>query len=130
MAQIKEDPSKYADFIIENGYTGLITPNNVADIIWTITVSICTSKATIFFIFGSLSPMYSGKGSSNRVLEMKCRQFPRFLLNDNDLEDNDMKNTREEHSAYNESNEKGNRQVSLVKLTPSGILGWLTGQKT
>ena len=172
MAQIKEDPSKYADFIIENGYTGSITPNNVADIIGTITVSICTRRKryledfkdglqsynifsylceykeqmrTLFlsendkinevsadFIFGSLSPMYSDKGSSNRVLEMKCvDNFQDFL---NDLEDNDMKNTREEQLAYNESNEdedieEGNRQVSLAKLTPSGILGWLTGQR-
>ena len=65
MAQIKEDPSKYADFIIANGYTGFITSNNVADIIGTIMVSICTSKATKKIIFGSLSPMYFDKGSSN-----------------------------------------------------------------
>ena len=41
---MENNPTEYREYIIENGYTGFISPSNIKDIISTVFVSIVTKR--------------------------------------------------------------------------------------
>ena len=46
MTDIENNPTEHREYIIENGYTGFISPSNINDIIGTVLVSIVTKRLT------------------------------------------------------------------------------------
>ena len=44
MTDIENNPTEHREYIIENGYTGFISPSNINDIIGTVLVSIVTKR--------------------------------------------------------------------------------------
>ena len=43
---MENNPSEHGEYIIENGYTGFISPSNINDIIDTVLISIVTKRLT------------------------------------------------------------------------------------